>query len=809
MMPEEIVANARVPGAERVFVLGCFEQRVTVYAQQVRALNLVDALLSLDLVRSEGGAVAIIGGGVAGATAAVALAKAAPGLARLDLFERKQRVAHLQHNSRRFLHPHFYDWPAPGAGEPDAGLPIMNWHAGPAGEVAAQLRAEVDRVEMSSKLKVYTNAEVAELKPSDLGPVRVVVRNGDAANRIYETVILAVGFGTERFVGTQTESYWTPSVLAAQVLAQVQDPVFFISGNGDGGLVDFQMAAIDGHEHGDICELMLGWNLGSALPELNAIEEEAWAQEADVDLLAEYRRRVRPLVPPSVWAAVAERMRPDVRICLHTNQPRLLRRSTAMHNRVASFLLLETDSNPEIGRKAITVKVGVEFIGPPPETGDVTLAGETPFTPFKRYLRLGPDTEANLRPFERILADYRSSATTEALSARRPESPVLTSGAADRFHPFRAPCISAAQSTATSDAALPGSLRVYIQLAGVGRATWSGDITLDDCHSPWVSGSNCEIYCDLNAADSSRLLPAIARMCAHATNCTLFTQDTVGWRSAMERLWSAETHPGPNVVLGCSIADWREPPATPPEADSNIGDIADAIHNRLDAETLSALHQTLFSFLGPPAAVSGWSVEPVLRDHLWALWGSWRETLASDAGKRRRFLKLLASADDQSEVRDALLVRVGPRIVNPYLAKPTIFALTFAACSGRATAPAAQHPGNVAVGSLTGHTCGVEWMGGRTIRSTIVGRHPWTTNVVLLSQLKDAARLMEGDLRLDQLDSDRPTLGAPALSEQPIVIGADDDFLDALERGAAAVQGFFQVIFQRRAEAARQSLEEI
>ena len=50
MTPQEIVEEARIPGTRSILVLGVFEKRVTAYAQQVRALNLVDAILSEDLV---------------------------------------------------------------------------------------------------------------------------------------------------------------------------------------------------------------------------------------------------------------------------------------------------------------------------------------------------------------------------------------------------------------------------------------------------------------------------------------------------------------------------------------------------------------------------------------------------------------------------------------------------------------------------------------------------------------------------------------------------------------------------------------
>ena len=202
-------------------------------------------------------------------------------------------------------------------------------------------------------------------------------------------------------------------------------------------------------------------------------------------------------------------------------------------------------------------------------------------------------------------------------------------------------------------------------------------------------------------------------------------------------------------------------------------------------------------------------VEPALRERLWELWLSWHAALEVDDEKRRRFLRLLVSVHDKVDVEEAVLVRVGPKIVSRYLTMPTIFGLAFAACSGRQVAPATQHPGNVAVDSVTGHTCGVEWIERRAIHSGMVGQHGWTTNVVLLSELREAVQLMEGDLRLDQVVSDPPKLGVPSLSERPIVIGADGAFLSALEEGNLAMQRFFQSIFQRRADAARQSLEEV
>ncbi len=806
MTPKEIVKAALVPGTKRVFVLGCFEQRVTVYSQQVRALNLVDAMLSQEMVRLKGGRVAIVGGGVAGMTAAVALAKAAPELARLDLFESRSGVLELQHGSRRFLHPHFYDWPAPGADQSDAGLPIMNWQAGPAGDVARILRAEFEQTVLTSPMNVHTEHEVVELKPTDLGPVRVVTRSGTAANRIYDAVILAIGFGIERFLGTETASYWTPSELSAPILAKVHDPIIFISGNGDGGLVDFLMAAFNSHEHSDICRLLIDLDLDAALAELDAIEQEAWAAGADVDLLAEYRARVRDLVLPAVWSEINDRLRPNVRIYLHTREPRLLRRATALHNRFATFLVLEADK--AMDHNAIAVKVGVDFAGPPPLTGDVTLVGEPSFQPFKRFLRLGPDADLNLTPFATLLEVCRADASA-LKPGTRPASPTLTATARNRFEPFRV-AVGAAVAAPAPPAANPGALSISITFVRPGRVAWAGGIGPTDIDLSWADGSAVDVYCDINAADASRLLPAIARLGAHAHGLTLFTRDAVRWRAALASLWSNRSHPGPALSFRCPIEEWREPPPGLVQViDAPVRELADMIHDRLDAHTLKQLNESLFDRLGPMAVPTGWPIEPALRERLWELWQGWHGTVALATDKRRRFLRLLASVNDKVDVDDGTLVCLGPKIVDRYLTMPTIFSLAFAACSGRAVEPAVQHPGNVAVDVLTGHSCGVEWIEGRVIRGRTVGQHIWTTNVVLLSELQEAVQMMEGDLRLDQVISDPPKVGVPSLSEKPIVIGANDAFLSALEEGSLAVQRFFQSTFQRRADAARQTLEEV
>jgi hypothetical protein len=804
MTPQQIIAEARIPGTQSVLVLGSFEKRVTVYAQQVRALNLIDALLTEGLVRPQGGKVAIIGGGAAGITAAVALAKTTPGLEALDLFERSSQVLALQHGSRRFLHPHFYDWPAPGADADNAGLPIMNWTAGPAGDVAATLRAEFDAARHSSILTLHTDQNVTSLVPSNLGPIRVVVEKGSAIRRIYDMVILAIGFGLEAHLDGETPSYWSPSGLAGPIHTQLQNPILFVSGNGDGGLVDFLMAAFDALEHRDICTMLMALDLGPARAELEAIEQEVWAEGADVDLWAAYRARLGPLVPAAVWQEVMGRLRTGVRIHFHTREARLLRKTSALHNRLGVYLVLEADR--ELGNNAITVTVGAEFDGAIPKRGEVRIVGQAPFEPLRRFLRLGPDTKPNLEPFEDLLAGYPGR-LNPPLSATRPESPTLTASAQARFAALQPAPVAEPVALVPVPAAQP--VAISLSSGAAGGIIWSSVVGPDAAAQIWSGGRSITLHCEIAAVDAAPLAPALARLGAHAVGFMLYTKDVAGWRASLGALCTGKALPGPDLDIRCPIGDWQPNQAPGPQVELPALILSVTIQDRLDREVLRQLHGALYEILGPVAAPIGWPIEPALRCRLWDQWEQWHAALAADAALSRRFLRLLTSENDHDPAREATLVGLGPKTLRPFMTKSTIFALAFATCSGLPVSPTNVHPGNIAFESLTGHSCGVSWINERMLGTRAATEQGWTTGIVLLSQLREAARMMEGDLRIDRSISDLAAVGTIAPSEGPLIIGADESFVAALEAGEAEMRAYLQSIFRWRGETAGQALQEV
>jgi hypothetical protein len=149
--PDTILSNYRLPD-HPLYLVGIFTRGVTVYSQQIRAFNLIWALVErgdlackLKADAPDAGkrvSIAIIGGGFAGLSAAAALIKKGVH-AEITIFEQRDTLLPLQHGSdTRWLHPRIYNWPADDSESAVADLPLLNWTAARASDVAAQILLE-------------------------------------------------------------------------------------------------------------------------------------------------------------------------------------------------------------------------------------------------------------------------------------------------------------------------------------------------------------------------------------------------------------------------------------------------------------------------------------------------------------------------------------------------------------------------------------------------------------------------------------------------------------------------------------------
>jgi hypothetical protein len=124
LTPFDVIEGSCVPGRPGLYVVGCYDSRITFYSQQVRALELAYALPHQDLLPANA-RIAVVGGGAAGLTLAAALTLTAD--VTTVLFERADALLPLQRGAtRRRIDPHIYDWPKDDADHESAGLCQIN-----------------------------------------------------------------------------------------------------------------------------------------------------------------------------------------------------------------------------------------------------------------------------------------------------------------------------------------------------------------------------------------------------------------------------------------------------------------------------------------------------------------------------------------------------------------------------------------------------------------------------------------------------------------------------------------------------------
>jgi Pyridine nucleotide-disulphide oxidoreductase len=290
-----VLAQCEVPGKCAWYLLGCRETRVTLYSQQVRALNLAWALRKAGKL-IPGTQVVVIGGGAAGLTVAAALSQLN---AVVTVLEQEASVLPLQRNCyKRHLHPHIYDWPNEGADDPNAGLPVLNWRAGMARDVARSIESGFDRACASDPdLTLHTAIRNVLVDTPGHGEVSFVDSKRQANHQAnerrslkYDVLVFALGFGVEDSMWQgQRGSYWADDSLD-------QDGVFrtgryLVSGTGDGALIDILRISFRNFRQEDLVQKVEGLENFEALKhELLEIERKAQASHApETELFRSYQ----------------------------------------------------------------------------------------------------------------------------------------------------------------------------------------------------------------------------------------------------------------------------------------------------------------------------------------------------------------------------------------------------------------------------------------------------------------------------------------------------------------------------------------
>jgi hypothetical protein len=260
-----------------VFVLGCADKfRNTVISQQRRAVKLVRAMFDPGAGRViKGQTIGIVGGGVAGITAAITCAELGKdplqGKKRdinILLFEKSNHLVPIFDKAgKRKLHPHIFEWPQKLCENNEAKLYLndsqnselpLKWRSGPAEKVGASIRDEFERYQSKNDepIDVRKGYSIQFGSINEAGKIILHGSKDEKSQKVKEFLvdhlIIAVGFGEEECRGGPR--YWEKD--------DFDDPKYenyFIVGHGDGGLFDCLRLCIKDFDEDWIVSFLKKW----------------------------------------------------------------------------------------------------------------------------------------------------------------------------------------------------------------------------------------------------------------------------------------------------------------------------------------------------------------------------------------------------------------------------------------------------------------------------------------------------------------------------------------------------------------------
>lgn len=325
-MLDEILPYALVPNHPGVFICGCFERWVSIQLQALRGHNLAWALIETRRLLP-GQRAAVIGGGFAGLAAAAALGRKG---VQVTLFERAPRLLATQRdNHTRWIHPHIHEWPRPGCRRTSAALPLLDWHAGLAADMAAEVLSAFEAETAHSRITVRT------------GSTTTLGEGPSVSGERFDAVVLALGVGIEKTFGAlPLASYWSD----ADVGTVREGPArhHLVTGIGEGGVIDTLYLRLENFSHAELSGRFAEIEAMRPLEEeLLAIDGEL-AGRSDLDANAHLQARHDALaVPPAVDALLKSRLRSDTRVTLNGPEPFALAPRADLFNRFLISRLLK------------------------------------------------------------------------------------------------------------------------------------------------------------------------------------------------------------------------------------------------------------------------------------------------------------------------------------------------------------------------------------------------------------------------------------------------------------------------------------
>lgn len=824
---QDIIDGAAVRDRPNLFVIGSFDRRITFYSQQVRALSLVHALKELGYLNSNL-RIAVVGGGAAGVAAAAAAALISN--SQVVLFEAAGELLPLQSTTdKRRLDPHIYDWPAHDTIDPIADLPILDWESGTCRavrddvllgfeDIAVRLAPRLER-RLRNRVTALTLAQDSyHLDYTNLdSPPQAP---GASSCEQFHMVFLAVGFGLEPIepVPTiQSASYWTDAGVPVAEFAGRPMPRFFVSGAGDGGLIDFVASGARNFDHASTIRLIAEHpGILGLRTVLLAIDERARAEDAQgirFDFMAAYDNALfKPLTDSGLIATVAQQLRPGVQLTFQTQHPELFDVSTATLNRVAAYITIKAcEGDPQ--RTFRHLHCGVVVRGDAPDLAPevapfwLNCAGEA-VAADAVIVRRGPHRDSVREPFADHLTNH--DAVHKEWLARHGEAtlvPKLSSAARKLFREAarkaNVPLAPRLQRFAAQQ--LPISVQL---LREADRVRWSGAIPAEQLVLAWSEGQSYEIILPDSPDVLGPVASAVVRVACHSRNCRLHAAPS-RWTQYVRAISLESPHAEgidmPEILAGNPGGAAQDPIEVAPAI------LARRIHRALDNWLLQQLDRHLQQFFAnnaDPGRKINLMVAADLRMEMAATWADWHASFTDDTLLLNHFLRLMICVPDGEDSADAAQVLVGPTKLSA-IVRGTAVALAIAA-AWQTTTPKSSGPGNLERlrnddSAWTGHGCAADMINGDDM-SLCAGSYMWQTQFVILVVKGTIEISRQAEEPFAQINTDQPSL-SDTCGAGPVIMSISRDFSIAVFAGINSLRALLAAVEARHFETLEKAIQ--
>jgi len=794
----DILLGASVPGNPKLYVIGCFDKRITFYSQQTRALSLVHALHELGHLK-DSKHIAVIGAGAAGVTAAAGLLLATT--ARVVLFDSSANVLPLQNaTERRKLDPHIYDWPKIHTTERAANLPVLDWESGPSKQVRSDVVKQFEQVAICRpQLEKKLGHKVTNLEREDKSykatysrlPSAGDLPPEDGITDYFDVVFLAIGFGlepTQGIPGIRGASYWSDAGVPGPEFAGRAAPCFFISGNGDGGLIDFVAAASSDFNHGTMIGIITeNLRMDAVRVALKDIDKRARLVEPGqppLDLWAAYEAEIHPLVRDNgLIRQIRMQLRPGVRLVLQTNQQEIFSINTSALNRLAVYVSVKAcqelgvDVFRHVHCAGVTLAAGADPDAYLLDCDGIAIAAD------EVIVRRGPNRLSVRQPFADILSGYEAS--HEDWLTRYGDAtlvPALSKDARSFFDKL------------SRDANIPMSPRMQraARFSCRFRMTrdgtnihWTGGLGKEDLAQIWSTSQHYELALPDGPETLGDIATALLRVACHCKNLTLYS-DVAYWDGLVKRVVAE----GP--AKGLNQPNFGEPiflGATEEPNDYPLVNLGEELHSHLDNWVLSKVDNYISTFLkdGTEAGTYiGLAIAEDLRKQMTVTWNDWKATFVAEPSLLGHFLCLMMNADGIEHPGARVLV--GPEKASDIICG-VVVSLAIASCWS-SVVPKAALPGNLrrafeGTPDWSGHACGAKRINGK---STLLNaaKVMWKTDFVILAVEGGLEVQREANCSYSENPSGDLSFREP-LGHEPVVMSISTEFSSAIETGIAAL----------------------